>query len=606
MSNPLRLPGRVPAWLAALLPLLLAAILYRDVVTFGFLSDAELLIAHNAYIKDLRYLWANLTHDYFWSQSRTGIPYWRPFTKGSWVLEYQLFGPWAGGFLLVQLAWFLLGIAGVQVLARRLGARPGFAVLCGVLYALHPAAIDPTCLIMARSDVVSATAVIWTLCGYSLLLAARTRRQRASALSLHLLSLLVGLGSKEQAIAVLPVLVLWALLVIAGRDLAPRAEGEEPRAPASGAARLRPLLLLAPALVLTVLYLALRHLVVRRFAAPAPVYEPLRVLVASSFYLLGLLPLRITSGVRNLGLPEVRDAGNVLVAGLTWLSLTILCAVALLRRQGAILILVGWIVASLLPVLLIANLAVPYASIKVPLADRWLLQAAAASCVLIPLLLQRFDRPLITGVFSCAVLLWGAATFAIAGRSHGVYKDDLALLGLEDRMLEETPEEHRSQEDLCLVGDRNIARAMATKDLQHAIFLFQELPKGCALAGSRLFNYFSLLVGQRRYQEARPLLTRLLEDKALEGRERVPLYYLGGVTLLQQGEIPAAETMLRRAVDMGMAERTCNVFVYLARAAEAQQHAADAAKATLAAQACLARLPPSQRQRPPAPPARSP
>jgi len=69
----------------------LVLVAYRSVSQNGFVGDADFLIAENHYIQDLAYLWENLRHDYFWSSSGAHIPYWRPITKASWVLEYQLF-----------------------------------------------------------------------------------------------------------------------------------------------------------------------------------------------------------------------------------------------------------------------------------------------------------------------------------------------------------------------------------------------------------------------------------------------------------------------------------------------------------------------------------
>ena len=562
--------------------MLLALLAYRDITSYGFVEDADLLIAQNDYIKHLGNLWANVTHDYFWSQAQTGIPYWRPVTKGSWVLEYALFRGWPGGFLLVQLAWFVLGVIGVQALALLCGATRPFAALAGVLFALHPVAIDPVCLIMARSDVVSATCLLWSLWAYARALRPREGSSPVPMLALHLLTLALALGSKEQAVVIVPVLLLWAALARVGAE--PRPHLSPPATPLGN----RPFLFLLPALALVAVYLVARRLVLHGMSQPAPVTDPLRVLVGASFYLKGLLPLRITSGVRNLSLSELRDPTTIATAAALVLAVTAGALYALRRRLFAVPLILAWIGASVLPVLVIANLSVPYAAIKVPLADRWLLQGAAVSSVLYALCLERLRRQVVTRCFVGAVVLWAAATLALSSRSHGVYRTGVTLLDLEDRLLDETPPQHRTPEDACLAVDRRVARELAIGDAAMAVFIFQEMPTHCELTGSRLFNHFSLLVGLKRYSEARPHLAKLLAGP-LEGRYMGPAYYLGGVTLLNTGDPKEGEVLLRRAERMGVAGRNCNVYVHLAHAANLQGHPADEAAARAQAAACLAK-----------------
>ncbi len=134
-------------WLPALV---VVAVAYRTSPTFGFVGDAGFLIEQNRFLDSLSQLWGNLTHDYFWSSSGNHIPYWRPLTKASWLLEVAAWGRNPAGFHVVQVAWLLVGVAGVQALARALGVSRLWAALAGLMFGLHPVAVEPTCLIMAR------------------------------------------------------------------------------------------------------------------------------------------------------------------------------------------------------------------------------------------------------------------------------------------------------------------------------------------------------------------------------------------------------------------------------------------------------------------------
>ncbi len=192
-------------WLLAPLAVLWV---FRGVAAFDFVADARFLIAENTYIRDLHQLWPTLTRNYFWSSSGAAIPYWRPLTKLSWLLEYQLFAGWPGGYMLVQLGWFLLGVLGVQGLARGLGCARSWAATAGLLFGLSPVAIEPVCLLMARSDVVAGTAAVWSVLAF---LRWQARGSAAWA-ALHLVAAVLALASKESAVILAPVLTGWVLL----------------------------------------------------------------------------------------------------------------------------------------------------------------------------------------------------------------------------------------------------------------------------------------------------------------------------------------------------------------------------------------------------------
>ena len=280
---------------------------YRGVSRNGFLGDASFLIAENRYIQDLAYLWENLRHDYFWSSSGAHIPYWRPITKLSWALEYQLFGSRASGFALVQLGWQLLAVLGVQLLARSLGLARRWALLAGLLFGLSAVAIEPVSLLMARSDVVCASATLWAVASWY----RWSLGGGPGWAALHLLCATLALGSKETGVVIAPTITLWTLLrfQLGGADRAAR-DGIR-----------RGLLLVLPAWVLSAAALAARARVLGPQAGADALAACAAIRCGSSpslaLYLQNLLPFRLSSTVRSLPHAEAASLGFLLPAALT-------------------------------------------------------------------------------------------------------------------------------------------------------------------------------------------------------------------------------------------------------------------------------------------------
>ena len=508
-------------WLPALLAI---AVAYRTSTGFGLLADARFLVVENRLLDGVQHLWGNLTHDYFWSSSGNHIPYWRPLTKASWLLEVQLWGRNPPGFHLVQLAWLLLGALGVTGLARTLGATRLWAALAGLLFGLHPAVVEPACLVMARSDVVAATGAIWTL------LAWQQWRLRGDKtwLLLHLLALMVALGSKESSVALAPVLTLWAWWT-------------RPTEP-----RLAWLRTVTPVWFLCIVYGLLRTLCLGSHAGAPLVLSPLRVLVGAGVYLQALWPLAFQTGVRNLTLAEA-------AAPPTWVpALVLLMAFALLglwllrtRRFGALALWL-WIAASLAPVLLVEQLNVPGVEGKFPLANRWLLQAVAATAVLLALLASALRQPRWAHTLAGIVGLWALATVAIAPSLHEAYASETAMLSLEDHAFLATPERFRTLEDRCRAGTRALLRATGSFDP------FAYVPAECRNRPDDLYNLVAALLGQHRIADARRLLTDLLAHPPLDRRFAAPLRLMAAQIFLESGQPQRALRLLREAERLGV------------------------------------------------------
>lgn len=536
------------------LPLVATAVAFATTLGFDLVADARFLVADNPLIRDLGGLWDNMAHDYFWSASGNAIPYWRPLTKASWVLEFQAFGGWAGGYHLVNVLWHLAGVAGVLALGRRLGLARPWAAVAGLLYGLNPVSGEPVCLVMARSDVAAAGATVWALVLWDRWVGGGRWRALAGLVA----AAAVALGSKEVAVIIGPVLLVWAwvagTLADAGR-------------------RRRAALGLGLVGVLTGAYLITRGAVLAGYDRPALTVDPLRIIAGGGRALAALVPFRWDSGLRNLPRAEAATTlGWAVGAGLWAFVLGAASWAAWRRRPGPALAL-AWLVASLAPILLVATVHVPGVQGKIPLADRWALQAAMAASLGWALLGARAlgargaPRPEMPGLETtgeqetdarrpwapkapkalkaqnavwAAVGLWAAGALAIAPVAHGVYASETDLLAHEDAQLQATPREYWTQEDVCRALDRQLAKALAEGRGDAAAQLAHGAPAACLSEPDFAFNAASAALAGGRAAEARGLAERLLARPGGDRRHVPRAHVIAGVAALRAGAAGAA------------------------------------------------------------------
>ena len=541
-------------WLLAPAAVLFA---YRGVGRNGFLGDARFLIAENRYLQDLSYLWENLRHDYFWSSSGAHIPYWRPLTKASWLLEYQLFGERASGYAWVQLGWQLAAVLGVQVLARSLGLPRRWAATAGLLFGLSAVAIEPVSLLMARSDVMCACATLWAIASWHRWSLGGGRGWAV----LHGLAVVIALGSKEIGVMIAPVLTLWSLFRwrLAGGTRA-----------VTGGVRDAALRLL-PAWALGAAALWTRA---RVLAEPAgggalagALADPLRILASLARYLQNLLPFRLSSSVRSLPHAEAESLGFLLPALLTLAAAGALLVWLLRRRSADALGLAGWLLLALAPVLAVADISVPGVAGKYPLADRWLYHALAAASLLAALAFASLPVRRVQPALLAVAAAWAAGVILVNESVRAEYVSSLSTLDTEDRAVYyATPPEFRTSEDECRFLDRQQLRAADAGDLTHALELADQALAQCSDdVPTRKLYRFGALVGLRRFEEARPLAEELLAQPPAYARSHARLTYLAGVALLETGSPEPAERWLLTSRELG--NQSCAVDVQLARAA---------------------------------------
>lgn len=143
-------PTRWPI-LLCLLAIAAAVLAYRDVGLFGFCN-----LDDSVYVTENRLVLSGLSWDTVrraFTPDNTG--YLSPLVTLSFVLDAQVFGFWAGGFHLVNLAWHVANVALFFWLVLRLSDSRIAALLAAVLLAVHPAHVEAVAWISARKDMLS-------------------------------------------------------------------------------------------------------------------------------------------------------------------------------------------------------------------------------------------------------------------------------------------------------------------------------------------------------------------------------------------------------------------------------------------------------------------
>lgn len=538
---------------------LLVALVYRTSRTFGLLGDTRFLIEQNEWMRDSSMLWRMLSTDYFDSPAGVTIGYWRPLTKASWWLETQIGGGSHGVYHAVQVFWIIaLGWA-VYLLARRVGAPAG-AALCGALVAaLHPALIEPGCLVMARSDLVVgscaaacvASWVAWRSTG-------KTRHMWACVVAA-----ILAFASKEAAIVLVPLLIVW---VVADRITGRKYLAKDTDDLAETYA-ISWWVALAPVLCVAAVYLVMRGLVLADSSSPSPAVDPLRWLTGMAQYGLGLVPLQIEITVRNIALAEAKTVGNLAVgaaAALVWVAVAL---IGWRTQKPALIAGSAWVVGSLTLVLIFDSMNVPGATDSIALSDRWMAQAVVALGVITAIAIGSARHSGLRVLAYVCVALWTLGRFATAPNVHGVYETPVTLLDLEDRDYFAAPEAFRTQEGLCRLHEREGVRAATTADPQRALRAVQIAERdGCPPTGDVRLNLMSTLVAANQFEAALPYALAATADP-LNSRARPMEAYLSAAIFTQTGSPERAPALLNEAIERGLSD--CRVHLVRGQAMHA-------------------------------------
>ena len=374
-----------------------AVIPYLQVLGFGFVYDDHLAIEENPHLR----VWPGLSRIFFsdlWSLSSLGnrSNYYRPMFLLAYEGIFHVAGTNAWAFHLANLLFHAATAVMVFVLTRRIWLKDSIALLTALFFALHPAHTESVAWIATLSELGYALFILVALYFYI------QEQATTSILLLAFSSYAMALLWKESAIAFIPLIGLYDILVV-------RQWRWKRWIPAAG---------------VTLAYLAVR-VVALGGLAPSVVYPNLslstQVLTAVSnvaFYLGKLIaPIQLSA----FYVPEFVTHINFQVC-----IVLLLAGLAFWTLRGRTAWAATWIVAGLLPVLLVSRVAVP-------LADRDLYLPSIGFAWIIAIALDAFGRNAMVPGAAALVIVYGVLTL----QRLPVWRDDLPLF---EQALQQQPD----------------------------------------------------------------------------------------------------------------------------------------------------------------------
>jgi tetratricopeptide (TPR) repeat protein len=150
-------------------------------------------------------------HTYWWPTGEAGL--YRPITTLSYLFNYAIVGDadQPGGYHWINLILHLGNVCLAYALALRLVRKFWPSVFIAAIWAVHPALTESVTNIVGRADLLAAMAV---LSGFLMYLKSRETTDTARLFWLFGLAAVttIGVFSKESAVAILPLIVLYELV----------------------------------------------------------------------------------------------------------------------------------------------------------------------------------------------------------------------------------------------------------------------------------------------------------------------------------------------------------------------------------------------------------
>jgi protein O-mannosyl-transferase len=213
----------VPFWLrhalAGAVLCLVTLLAYSNSFQNGFVIDNHPLIQNDLRVQDAsaNSLGLIFKHSYFWPSSEVGL--YRPVTTLSYLFNYAVLGNGEApaGYHWINYILHALNVLLLYALSFRLLRKFWPAVFIAALWAVHPVLTESVTNIIGRSDLLAGIGVLGGLLLY--LKSAEATGWRVYAWLCALMAVTtVSVFSKESAVAILGVIVLYEIAFWSGRE----------------------------------------------------------------------------------------------------------------------------------------------------------------------------------------------------------------------------------------------------------------------------------------------------------------------------------------------------------------------------------------------------
>ena len=182
---------------------------YIHTVQYWFVATDSLTLIETSRIRTVTDFVQIFTQPLMHGSGFTDVAlFYRPLSSLSYAVEYPLWGVAPGGYHLTNVVLHAVAAVLVAVTVREMTTRPVVGYLSGVLFTVHPLAVDVVPAIARRQDILVAIFVLGTL-----LLFVRSRQADCPRLfGGAVVTYALALGAKETALVVPGLVFLWVVV----------------------------------------------------------------------------------------------------------------------------------------------------------------------------------------------------------------------------------------------------------------------------------------------------------------------------------------------------------------------------------------------------------
>jgi protein O-mannosyl-transferase len=384
--------------LSFLVIVLVTGSVYSMSLLNGFILDDESIIVSNPTTHSLNYL-SNVLFS-----PDVVKPYYRPLNRASYLVDYQLFGLNPVWFHAVNIFIHMMSAVLLYLVACRLLADRGAALIVALLFAVHPANSEAVNFISARN-----TLLALFFCLASLLVFMKAQEKGVRWPFLSALLFFCGLLSKETAFMLIAVITLYALSP----------------SPGSAGKMLRDKLFsLSPYLLALVVYFAMRSYSLQGGVGAAVPVDGLLSRLAMNYHIIPQY-VRLLLFPDDLTVFHTVPVGNLLSPPWflpVWAALIVAAWLILRWRNKAAMFGLVWCALNYLP---ISNI-VPIPSD--PITERFLYMPAVGFFIILGTLVTQLNlnartKHAVTVAVAVVVALLALVTF----QRNREWKDDYSL-----------------------------------------------------------------------------------------------------------------------------------------------------------------------------------